>query len=490
MADQFQFGQKHDPPLAPSAPYLHGTGGLLNVPGTDQKIVSALALPLTGALANLPVINGGLASGGDFGGEMAHYMNIFTGVTAGDAETWANQPTTDCADGPYGGLKKLCTVANTYARYRFSTREVSMWRAGQRADFADLPMTVLNNPAVNTNGWLPGGLPSLQQALSLEIQDRIFETMVSALRFLARRVWIGTPANNNGEARDLWGLDSQINVSTHRDKDSSGICTAADSDVKDFGYSLISGAVRDIVQYIEMCDTYVMWNAQQQGLTPYEYDIYMHPNAWQTITEIWPIRQFQAAMNQMALFANGRVMVDGNGANAMRDQFRAAQVLPVNGRNRRVILDEGITEQSPNDTPNLQPGQWASTIYGVPRTIMGAIPATYFQFYNHANGQAEAIARYVSSQAGSGPTFTSDGGLFRWYTEFKNGCVKLNYEFSPRLFCIASQLAWRIDNVAYAPLQHLHSAFPSSDYFKDGGRTTGQTPTFYAGFNGARTTLA
>jgi hypothetical protein len=255
--------------------------------------------------------------------------------------------------------------------------------------------------------------------------------------------------------------------------------------VKDFGYSLITGAVRDIVQYIEMCDTYVMWNAQQQGLMPYDYWVFMHPNMWPTISQIWPIRQYQAFIAQNSLLGNaGGFTVNASDAMTLRSQFRDGMMLPINGRAHQVILDEGITEQSSVDTQNLQPGQWASTIYGVPKTFLGGIPGTFWKYFNHDNAQARAIAQYVSQAQGNGPTFTSDAGLFRWFSNFKNGCLQLNLEFGPALHLVVPQLAWRIDNVAYQPLQHIRSAFPSSSYFFDGGRVNGQVPSFYAGWNG------
>ncbi len=483
-----ELGSKNDPPLAPVGPYHHGAGGLLNVPGTDQKIVSALALPVTGALSTFPVVNGGAASGNEFGGEMIDSTNILTGLTSGAADDWDNQPTTDCADGPVGGLKKLCTVVNTYARIRGSTREISMWRAGQRADYADMPMTPMNNPLQNAGPFMSSLMPSLQTAFSSDIQQRLFETLVSLLRMFSKRVWIGTPANNNGEARDLWGLDSQINVSTHRDKFTNAVCHAADSDVKDFGYSLVTGAARSIAQYLEMMDTYVMWNAQHQGLTPYDYWIFMHPNLWPTISEIWPVRQYQQFLAQMAVMGDHTLSANMSDAMSLRESFRSSLTLPINGRVHQVILDDGITEQTPNETPNLQPGQYASTIYFVPKTFLGTLPGTYWKYLNHDNAQARAIAQFVSQQMGNGPTFTSDAGLFRWYSNFKNGCLKLNLEFGPSLHCVVTQLAARLDNVAYQPLQHLRSADPASDYFFDGGRTTGETPTYYAGWDEVRQT--
>src|SRR4030042_1875826 len=125
MSD-IQIGTKNDPPFAPVGPYHHGAGGLFNVPGTDLKLISALALPVTGALSNLPVVNGGVGSGNEFGGEMIDSTNILTGLTAGALEDFANQPTTECVNAPVGGLEKLCTVANAYARYPGSPPRLAM----------------------------------------------------------------------------------------------------------------------------------------------------------------------------------------------------------------------------------------------------------------------------------------------------------------------------------------------------------------------------
>ena len=76
-------------------------------------------------------------------------------------------------------------------------------------------------------------------------------------------MWIGSPTNNSGERRDILGLETQINVNTHADAHSSELCHAADSDVKDFNYSLITGNEKDIIQYLEMMDNYVRWNARK-----------------------------------------------------------------------------------------------------------------------------------------------------------------------------------------------------------------------------------
>ena len=72
---------------------------------------------------------------------------------------------------------------------------------------------------------------------------------------------------SNGERKDILGLETQINTNTHVDATSSAICTAANPDIKDYNYTMVTAAAKDIIQYIEMMDNFVRWKARQQGLT-------------------------------------------------------------------------------------------------------------------------------------------------------------------------------------------------------------------------------
>lgn len=470
-------GQRHDPPLSPSGPYLYGNGGLFETSGTDGRIFSAMMAPLSGLMNELPVINGGLGSDNMFGAEMQETMTIMTGMTAGAADDFANQPTGDCADGPVGGLIKLCEVINSYGRYRFSTREVSMYRAGQRRDYAsDLTLRLMNQPRGFAGSILtPTATPSATNVLLNEIASRIWETVMSAQRMFAPRLYTGSPVNNNGEAKDIMGLDMFINENQLVDKNTAQVCTAANSDVKSFNFNLVGGAV-DIVRYVETVDDYIMWNATQQGLTPYTYWLVMRPELWRELSAVWPMRQYYDAIAQMTgLGANINLNISGRDTLEDRNEIRRSLRLPINGRMVQVVLDDSIPYTKPAQNAALSSGQYASTIYFVPKTVLGGIPVTFWKFYNHANAQAEAIEGWV----GNNNTFSSDGGLFRWYVAFKNGCMKLTFEFSPKLMMLTPQLAGRIDKVSFQPMQKYREWDPTSDYFFNGGKTSGQVPTFY-----------
>lgn len=478
---QAQMGAKNDPPLAPAGPYLHGPAGLFNRRELDNQVLSAFLSPMAGVANAIPVLNGARNLGNsDFGGADAAFDSYITGITAGDLDDFDNQPTTACADGPVGGLLKLCSLVNPFGNYKGGTREVEIVRAGRVADRCDnMTLQLMNSPIMEGLLGTPSMTPSLSNAIANELASRIYESVFSFWRMFAPRVWTGSPANNSGERRDIVGFNTHINAGNHVDALSSAVCTAVDSDIKDFGYDLVGGNGRNIMEYIEMADRYVMWNASRQGLGVPTYIIAMRPELWQELTEIIPIQKFQRVIAVTNLVTNGRAMIDASQAYNERNALRQTLMLPVNGRMIPVVVDDTIAEQTPNENANLLPGQYASDIYGIPLTVLGGFPVTYFEYFDHGNNNSDAIQQ----MAGGNLTFTTDGGMFRWFANFKNGCLKLNYQFSLRLRMRAPQVAWRIQSVAYEPLQHLRSWQPDNSYFFNGGITSGQTQTYYSAWS-------
>lgn len=467
--------QKNDPPLAPVAPYGHGQGGLFNRRDRSNPVISTVMSPLGGVANAIPVFNGARDLDNNFGGTDWAYDSLITGVTAGDLDTFANQPTQPCDDGPVAGLTKFCTMVNTYGAYKMSTREVEIDRAGRAYDMVDAELVqVLNNMPAGVFA-VPSDTPSEQNAMNNELARRIWEmASVGFPRMFYPRVFIGSPANNVGVAQDIVGLDIHINAGNKRDALSGALCSAADSDVKSFGGSVIGGS-KDIIQYIEQCDRYVMWNASRQGLGVPSYIIAMNPNLYQALCQVVPIQKYQQVGILMNNLTNGRAIVNLNDVYNEKNAMLATPALPVNGRIIPVVLDDTIAETStiPGGVPT-----YASTIYGIPLTVMGGYPVTFWEYWNHDNLQSRAI-----QQRATGLTWTTDGGMFRWTSDFSKGCLKLNVSFKPRLRMRTPQLAWRIDNVAAQPLQHLRDWDPTSSYFADGGTTTGDGDRLYTSWS-------
>lgn len=467
-------GGKNDPSLSPSPPYGHGSGGLFNIPETNDGVFSAFISTLAGAVGSIPVIQtdptGGPDVGEEFGGYDAEFDSMITGITAGALDDFANQPTTECNDYPEGGLMKVCTIVNTRGRFGAKIRELSVERAGQLSSRLDPTWLRIINQSPGLAAFLevPSNVPSIGATLVNELARRMYETSMSFSRMFAPRVWIGTPANNNGQRRDIVGLDIHINENNKRDYRQNALCTAANSVVRNFGFNDVDAAPKYLVEQMEECEYQaVEWNGGRMGLGPIDGFVYMRPEMWRRVSAIWPVQKLFDGLREMAHFTQGRVMVDGMTMFNERNSMRANPAIQLNGRTYGVKLDDTMPQLTPNTNANLSPGQYASDIVFVPMTVMGGLPVTFWQYFRHANANAEALASIV----GGGFTFTTDNGMFRWYVNFKNGCINLNFKFNPQLKVKTPMVAWRLTNVKVSPVSHQRSWDPSSAYFADGGVT-------------------
>lgn len=468
-----QQGAKHDVATNPVGPYPYQNGGLFAQPGMDARVFSAMAIAENGLIDALPVIRQPVDGG--FGGITSPFFNTFTGVTKGAAETFANQPTEPCDEGAPGGLMKLCTLTAQFGRFRFAIDPIDLETVGDLSPYATVNLNLVNPMSVDGFGTPQMASANTRDIFRNTFIQRAFAAGYSAKRLFSQRLYLGNPANTTASnyVKDITGLDIFINSGNKRDAFSNNICTALDSDIKDFGYDRIGGSGRDIVKYLDSVFGWLDWNAARMGLNPVEWVIAMRPELFDELVMIWPIRQYQEALAQIALFANGSLNVPASDTLAMRDQMRAGRYLTIRGRNVRVVLDEFIPERGPTETGLLLNGQYGSDIYIVPLTVRGGIPVTYIQPYDMSNPIAEQIVNGGRLMA----TFTTDGGLFRWYTYERAGCVSWSFATRWRLIMHTPQLAARIINVGYAPLQHYRSSDPDSSYFTNGGRlNSGQNP--------------
>lgn len=273
------------------------------------------------------------------------------------------------------------------------------------------------------------------------------------------------------------GLDSQITTG-HVDVTTGTTCPALDSDVKSFNYSNVNGGANDIVEYLSMLEFYLYYNAEKMGLTPAEWVVAMRPELWQELTAVWPIAyNTNRAGTVGTIGGNLAVVVDGGDMIAERDRMRRGMTIDINGRTHRVVTDTGIHEQVNGDNANIPAGSYASSIYMVPLTITGGFPVTYFEHKDYRVGMRE-IARLMGRE-----DFWTDRGMFSWAIESVKWCFKLSAKTERRVVLRTPQLAGRIDNVLYSPLQHLRESFDDSSYFADGGVSTRAASTVNAVWN-------
>lgn len=468
-------GQKNDPASVGSyGPYQYGNTGLFAVPGQDQRIFSAVMMP-TGALTDtLPVFNGGTAAPEGFGGMDVPLFTTVTGVTKGESEVRANQRATPCGDAPLAGLVKACTQTAPYGlfsgRIRLDIHKVGhILNGGEPTD-----LRLMNNPAQN-NAFAPSLFAGAGTAFFTELGKKIFEAGVSYRRYLSSIIYDMTPTNNNagGGYKEPIGVDLWIN--TGKVDIYGTACPRMDSIIYNFGSALVSTASANIVHYIDQIVREITWRSRKMGMGIPTIKMRMAPDLFDEIVRYWPVQYFTEALTQISAFSNGRVTFNASETATMRDNMRNGQFLPVRGKMIPVELDESILES----TAGMPAGAYKSDIYFMTeRSLDGTIASWNWEYFNQANGQARAVESLLGGQ-----TWTSDGGMFRWYMNHRNGCFELTYESEIRLLSLTPYLDARLQNVGYAPLKHLDSPYPDSGYFYNGGRTNTNEQKWYTAWS-------
>jgi hypothetical protein len=159
--------------------------------------------------------------------------------------------------------------------------------------------------------------------------------------------------------------------------------------------------------------------------------------------------------------------------------MRNGNYLLIDGVRVPVVLDDFIVEETEGDAAALGPGQFASDMYLVPLTAMGGTPVTFFQHFDYRSGATQAMVQgRVSSH------FWTDAGQYLWTWDNQNWCIVWESKIEPRVVLRTPQIAGRITNVAYEPLQHYRDVHPDDPYFVDGGVTDRDAPSLYHDWSG------
>jgi hypothetical protein len=440
---------------------LFGAGGIFSTAGIEGDVLTAHIRPLAGLVRLLQRFPSVL--------EQPRFATI-TGVTA---ESGSN-PSNPCDDAPSGFLKG-CNLTAQFGRIPKDTQTIEFDRVMRQLHGGINTDLSLRGMLLGMGDLNPAGL-SEADVLNIYTMSEMVTAAILAERTLSTMVWQGSPANNVGSGyMEFPGLDNQI-ATGQVDADTNQACPAMDSDVKDFTYNNVAGNNPSIHNYLSQLEWYVRWNADRMGLEPAAFVVAMRQDLWFVLSEIWPCqyntnRCANAAVNAAG---NSLLTIDGNVNRATTDQMRQSMTIDINGRNYPVVTDTGIFEHNNINNANLAAGQYASPIYFIPLTIVGGFPVTYLEHVDYRRG-----AQDVNLLRGT-ETFWTDRGLYSWAAEFQKWCYKLTLKIEPRIVLRTPQLAGRIDNVMYDPLQHLRDPDPDSPYHFDGGVSLRPTPSTYA----------
>lgn len=421
---------------------LHGSGGIFTSPGLEREIVTAHVRPF-GIARELPLLP-------------SVYQDPRFGAITGFTDVEGSQPDYACEDAPTGYMK-ACTLTARFGRLRFDTQTIDMndvMLKLHRGDFTDLQ---LRGRLLGLTGLEPSGLRETD-VLDLVTMAEMVGVGVQTERNLTEQIWQGTW----GVSHQFPGLDVQI-ATGQKDADSGALCPSLDSDVKDFGYDMICGDGRDIVEYLSMLEYYLNYNAMTMGLEPVQWVIAMRPQLWFELTACWPCA-YNTTKCSPAVATNSQVFLDGRENTSERDAMRNGMYIDINGRRYPVVTDTGIFEHNSTNNANLNPGEYASSIYMVPLTIRGGMPVTYREYVDYRQA-----SRDTALLRNNNTFFWTDNGVYSWAYEETKWCYKLALKTEQRIVLRTPHLAGRIDYVGYSPLQHVREPNPDSPYHVDGG---------------------
>lgn len=453
----------------PSTPYLHGPGGLFGQEGIERDLFHT-RIEGSGVAQVLPV----------FGTNLTHPL---FGTITGYQDVSGDVPSTACGDPEVAGSEKRCLTYFPFGRYTFKTRELEVNRVGQlinRGEFDDL--RVVNDPIAPELGKtiFPNINPNKQLAAGAEVLARMLEVGVAFANRLGRQTYIGNPVNNVGTGYlEFMGLDLLIGT-IKVDAITGDDCPSLDSDVKDFNYGCVQDDDLDpsIVRTIVTMWRFVNHIAQHTNLNPVRWLLSMRTSLFWELTDVWPCQYQTYRCIDISPGGIGQVTIDGRENVRMRDAMRNGNYLLIDGVQVPVVLDDNIVEESSDENSDIPVTCFASDIYLIPMTVRGGIPVTFWHYYDYKGGTMQAVVNgRLTSQ------FWTDAGMYLWTWDNQNWCIVHEAKIEPRIILRTPQIAGRIQNVCYCPLQHPRDPQPEDPYFVDSGVTDPPSPSLYTDWN-------
>lgn len=422
-----------------TAQRLHGSSGLFTGP-LEREIITAHVRPygLASQLPAIPSVS-----------EDPRYGSI-TGFTA----TVGAEPDHACDDAPYGFMKG-CNLTARFGMLRRDTSTIEMDKVMlklNRGDFTDL---ILKGRLLGLTDLVPSGLNESQVTDIMTMSEMVI-VGVNTERALGHQSWQGTRTVGT----EFAGLDVLI-ATGQVDADTGVACPALDSDIKSYNYQELSSSIVEMVGSMEW---YLNNNAVTMGLDPVEWVVCMNPNLWYELSAVWPCAYNTNRCVDGLTTTGASVVLDGRENTRDRDAMRNGMYLDINGRRYRVVTDTSIYEHNNSNNANLDPGEYASSLYMVPLTIAGNFPVTYREYVDYRQASSD-----INLLRGKEEFFWTDNGMYSWAIEQIKWCYKLALKTEQRIILRTPQLAGRVDAIKYIPTQHLRDSDPSSPYFKDGG---------------------
>lgn len=445
--------------------YTHGPGGLFGIAGLDEQVISGRITP-RGLGAELPIAG-------------SVYTNPQFPYITGYEES-GSEPTGTC-DTCISGETESCIQTAQFGRVCRESKELEINDVMERINSGEMDLELVNSILGPDNVFVPRNALSREKAINIQTAWAMVEVGIGLQNKLIKVLWQGNPSNNtaSGGYKEHPGLDMLIGVNKY-DAITGTACAALQSDVKDFNYSAIGTTDGNgnflIIRYINMMALYLKHNAERQNLMPVEWVIVMRPELWSELLEVVPLAYFST--REVTLPSGNTNFIDATKVTELRDAMRDGLFLDTSAGRFRVVTDDGIFEYNSTNSASVPAGSYASTLYFVPIKYLGNRNGTYLEYKDY-----RGAAQDMSELEGKEDFWDSDDGRFMWVVEKQKWCYTISGKIEHRVVLRVPQLAGKIQNILYTPVQHFRSHDEDSSYFFKGGVSTGTAPSLWSDWN-------
>lgn len=447
------------PDLPAQGPYLHGPGGLFGVRGVERDVIATFVRPR--GLASLIPARPSVVLWPEF--------PYITGFTEGDDEIDDSQGV--CDDGPSVGEILGCIQSAQFGRLSAKTKTLDIVAAIakiNRGEFTDL--TLVNTPQTQGLGTIRPAGTQLDAGALLENEVKARMGMVGRWfqNKLIRMFYTGSPLNNNlgGGYREFPGMDTFI-ATGHADVHTQEACPSLDSLIYDMNYLEINSTngANYVYRLLDMY-RFIKRRAEAEGFMPVDWVLTMRQGAFDALMDeyVCTYAFTRCAVNTTNGFA---INLDAGAAQRITEEMRSGKFLYLDGDRVPVVIDDGIPEKNNTTTPgSLDPGEHASNIYLIARSVVGGYDVLYWEFKDY-----EAAVRVGAAAGYTNGEFSTDDGRFLWFKRYPRiQCLQLDAVVEPRVIERTPQLCFKMTNVMYKPTYHEESAMPGdTDYPSDSG---------------------
>jgi hypothetical protein len=452
--------QKHDSPVGThQGPNVHGPHGLFGVPGLERDVISS-RITASGLAAALPVQ-----------GSVTKYP-LFAYLTGRTTPT-GDQPEAHCDDGPVAGNFKSCLQTAQFGIYQFRTRELEINTVGALVNAGETTdLRFVNDPLAEQLGRMFPNITDREFALQLgrEVLMRFVDVGYDFQDLVSQQIYTGS-----GLANEFPGLELLV-VESHYDAKTGQLCEALASDVRDFGdvdVTTSPGAQNIVTQLVSMYREN-KYNSAGMRMDPVTRAFVMREQLFVEITDVWPCSYLSSRC--VPANENVNVHIDTMEQVRMRNEMRSGKFLWIDGERVPVITDNFLPETDLGNNVH------SSDIYLLPLTIRGGQPVLYWEHFDYSRGTMQAVRDGRLSN-----DFWTDRGLYMWHKKPpQNWCTQWQAKIEPRLILRTPQIAGRLMNVAATLDKHWRDPNPASEYYVNGGVSTGYDPgTLYNNWNNA-----